>query len=148
MPFTETYSDTFDFAGYVVEVECETLPGEAEAGLRDLVRKDDYGRAEVVLLGAAIKRLTVGGESIIKPQNRAARRGVVNNTQNSSNLPPIYDRETWESLTDRLLRFVVAHEFWLVMKEPLADVFARHAPDDLLEERDPTPFPDETSSDS
>ncbi len=143
--FTETYSDTFEFAGHVVEVECETLPGESASFLRDLIHKDEHGRAEIVLLGAAIKHLTVGGETIIKSANRQARRAGAAATT-TENLPSLYDHETWESLPDKLLSLVIAHEFWLAMKSPFAEVFAKYAPDELFEEKDPTKPPREPST--
>ena len=128
MSFTKTYGDTFVFAGHEVEVEFETLPGEAESLVRDYVRKGNHGQAEITVLGAAIQSLTVGGQKIIKKgQKKSGKLG-------GTHLPRIMDRTSYESLTDRLLKEIVKEEWWLAKKEPFDEVFAEY-----LEEDDEAP---------
>lgn len=149
MSFTREYEENFNFAGYAVHVEFETLPGEAEAGIRDLIRKNNFGSAQIVLLGAAIKRLQVGDKTIIKPASRAKRRANNSAAQESAdNLPALYDRTTWESLTDHLIKIVVKEEFWIAHKEPFATAFAEFIDDEDVPEQDPTPSLAETNGES
>lgn len=131
MSFTEKYGDDFPdfFADVPVEIQCETISGEASALIRDYVRKDDYGQAEIILIGAAVQFLKVGNEVIIKKANRAARRGGAGGV--SVTLPNIFeDKEEWESLTDAILKYIVKHELWLAKKRPFDDAFAQYAPED------------------
>lgn len=123
MSFTKNYGDQFLFAGHEVEVEFETLPGEAASLVRDFIRKGNHGQAEIAVLGAATQSLTVDGQKVIKKSQKKGGMGNVH-------LPSIMDRTSFESLTDRLLKMIVAEEWWLAKKEPFDEVFEQYMEDE------------------
>lgn len=146
MSFVRSYSEEFIFAGHEVEVEFETLPGEAASLVRDFIRKGNHGQAEIAVLGAATQSLTVDGQKVINAK-RSQKKGGMGNVH----LPSIMDRTSFESLTDRLLKMIVAEEWWLAKKEPFDEVFEQY-----MEEEDeeapgkksapnPTPLPREAA---
>ncbi len=139
-------SETFMIAGHRVEVEWKDLTGEAISSIRDAVRKDEFARAEILLLGASINRLIHDEKTIIRPRSRSARRSGVAETD-AEGIPNDYDKETDELLVDLLLKRAVSQLPWLVFKHPFVDVFAQYA-DETVPEKDPTKSRAATSGDS
>lgn len=148
MSFTKNYSKEFIFAGHDVEVEFETLPGEAASLVRDFIRKGNHGQAEIAVLGAATQSLTVDGQKVIKKSQKKGNPGSVH-------LPSIMDQTSFESLTDRLLKMIVSEEWWLAKKEPFDEVFEQYVEDEedseapgKREASNPTKAPDAQRPDS
>ena len=137
--FNETYGGAFEHAGHDIEVECETITGEAITHIRDAIRKNDYAQAEVLAVGASIQSLTRDGEAVIKRAPRSQRRSGDASQRQVAGLPADFDPVTGELLVDKLLQLVVSNVPWLATKQPFKDVFADYAPEDSVRP-DPTPL--------
>jgi hypothetical protein len=143
MPFQKNYEWKDEFAGHQVVAEFETMPGEAENLIRDLVRRDRFADAEITAVVSALRKLYVDEKLLFKNTRQGARRVQGNEMMH---LPPArdyMDPDTMESLTDALLKRVVKHEFWLAKKDPFDECFDRYLDeeDDEGPATNPTPVP-------
>jgi hypothetical protein len=132
--------ESFSIDGHLVVVEFKPLSSEAIGSIRDAIRKDDFFGAEIRLIAGSIDRLTHDGKTIIRPQNRAARRGGTDIEAES--IPGDYDEKTDELLIDRLVKLCVKRTPWLTRKKPFSAAFELYADEDTPE-KDPTKFPAE-----
>ncbi len=138
--------ETFTIDGHRVEVEFKSISGEVIAAIRDAIRKDEYGSAEILLLGGAIDRLTHDSKTIIRPSSRSSRRAGTARVD-AEGIPNDYDSHTDELLVDKLLKLAVSKTPWMAIKEPFSDVFAQYADEDVPE-KDPTVSPPATKTGS
>lgn len=138
MSFTQEYGGSpYKFAGHKIEARFETLPGEAQGVIKDQIRKDNHGYAQVVALRAALRLLKIDDKVVLKNEGFGSQR-VSNARQNVQFIPSIMDGETMESLVDRLLADMVRHEFWLAKKKPYDEAFEEYLSEE--EVADPTPL--------
>lgn len=110
-----------EFAGRKIAVECELLPGEAEAAVKNYLAQNNPGSAEVAVVISAVKKLYVNEEVI--------------NLRANKPFPRIRD-EDGTSLLEFLLGYIVDHERWLATK--FAPVFARYLDQQAAQESNPT----------
>lgn len=126
MSFEKHYTAAFTLADHHVEAEMETLPGEAEHLLRDMVRRDRYAEAEVTALATAIRKLRIDGKLVFRNTREGMRRVKGNEVQHLPSPREYMDPDTMETVNDRLLTKVVQWEFWLAKKDPFADCFEQY----------------------
>jgi hypothetical protein len=144
MSMSSGYSESFLIDGHRIEVEFKALDGETMAAVRDEIRKDNFARAEILLLGGAIESLSRDDKPIIRKRNRAERRSG-GRMGSDEGIPNDYDEGTDELLVDKLLKSVVAHEPLLARKQPFKDVFEQYGEkNDEAPKKDPTPLRVET----
>lgn len=121
----------FDFAGKHIEAEIAELKGSTRLDLKNVISREGgalAGSAELLVLRRSVRSITVNGA-------RHALRKVGGEEVDVDSFPDFYDPETYEDMTERLMREAVAVNPWLAFRAPFDGVFASYAPS---EAKDPT----------
>ena len=131
----------FTFAGKHIEAEIAELKGSVRLDLKNIVNRDGgalAGSAELLILRRGVKMITVDGA-----RHALRRQG---DDVDVDSFPDFYDPETYEDLTERLTREIVAVNPWLAFRSPFSSVFAQYAPEEKRE--DPTGLPATSTGES
>lgn len=132
----------FMIEGHTIEVEFKDIKGEHMISVSDFIRKDEYARAKILLLGAAIESLTDDGRPVIRKSTRTERRSGQRMTDDDG-IPDLYDKASKEELVDKLMRVVVQRKPSLAVRDPYRDICEEYADEDAPKE-DPTVLRDAT----
>lgn len=132
----------FTVEGHTIEVEFKDIKGEHMITVADYIRKDEYGRAKILLLGAAIESLTDDGKPVIRKSTRTERRSG-QRISDDDGIPDLYDEIAKEELVDKLMRVVVQRKPSLAVRDPYRDICEQYADEDAPKQ-DPTKLRDAT----
>lgn len=114
---------TFEHAGRSIFVTGSALKASGEAMVRGAVREENYGRAEIALLGNTVMTVEVDGEKEFD-RDRGSR---------GDDIPSYWDPETEETSAEVLLTYIVT-KIAPHMADQYKDCFDRYYDEEAMSE--------------
>lgn len=133
------WSTRFDHGGKSVYVNGSNLGASGESMLRGAVRENNYGRAEIALLGNTVRVVKVDG----------AVKFNRDKGQSGADIPSWYDEDRGDTTAERILTHIVTHVA-PHLADQYDDAFGMYYDDEAqsaLEEEDGERDPTESHSD-